>query len=67
MRGLTTFARYLVQSALVVCVISLAAPCAAQELDAPAASCPDPAMDVAPSSCPAAFSGSSLLWETGSL
>lgn len=37
MRGLTTFARYLVQSALLVCVISLAAPCAAQELDAPAA------------------------------
>ncbi len=33
MRGLTTFARYLVQSALLVCVISLAAPCAAQEAD----------------------------------
>jgi hypothetical protein len=37
MRGLTTFARYLVRSALVVCAISLAAACAAQELDAPAA------------------------------
>jgi len=37
MRGLTTIARYLAQSALLVCVISLAAPCAAQELDAPAA------------------------------
>ena len=35
MRGLTTFARYLVRSALVVCVMSLAAPCAAQEVDAP--------------------------------
>jgi Protein of unknown function (DUF2490) len=35
MRGLTTFARYLVRSALVVCVISLAAPCAAQEVDPP--------------------------------
>jgi hypothetical protein len=43
MRGLTTFARYLVRSALLVCVISLAAPCAAQELDAPAAPvAPDP-------------------------
>ena len=31
MRGLTTFARYLVPSALVVCVMSLGAPCAAQE------------------------------------
>ena len=31
MRGLTTFARYLVPSALVVCAMSLAAPCAAQE------------------------------------
>jgi len=29
------FARYLVRSALVVCVISLAAPCAAQEVDPP--------------------------------
>jgi len=37
MRGLTTFARYLVRSALAVCVISLAAPCAAQELETPAA------------------------------
>ena len=35
MRGLTTFARHLVRSALVVCVISLAAPCAAQEVDPP--------------------------------
>jgi hypothetical protein len=31
MRGLTTFARYLVPSALVVCLMSLGAPCAAQE------------------------------------
>ena len=31
MRGLTRFARYLVPSALVVCLMSLAAPCAAQE------------------------------------
>jgi Protein of unknown function (DUF2490) len=31
MRGLTRFARYLVPSALVVCVMSLGAPCAAQE------------------------------------
>jgi Protein of unknown function (DUF2490) len=35
MRRLTTFARSLVRSALVVCVISLAAPCAAQEVDPP--------------------------------
>ena len=35
MRGLTTFAWCLVRSALVVCVISLAAPCAAQEVDPP--------------------------------
>jgi Protein of unknown function (DUF2490) len=35
MRRLTTFARFLVRSALVVCVISLAAPCAAQEVDPP--------------------------------
>ena len=35
MRGLTTFARYLVRSALVVCVVSLAAPCAAQDVDPP--------------------------------
>ena len=35
MRGLATFARYLVRSALVVCVVSLAAPCAAQEVDPP--------------------------------
>ncbi len=35
MRVLTMFARYLVRSALVVCVISLAAPCAAQEVDPP--------------------------------
>jgi Protein of unknown function (DUF2490) len=31
MRGLTTFARYLVPSALVVCLMSLGAPCTAQE------------------------------------
>jgi Protein of unknown function (DUF2490) len=37
MRGLTTFARYLVRSALVVCVVSLAAPCAAQDVDPPTA------------------------------
>ena len=37
MRGLTTFARYLVRSALVVCVISLATPCAAQDVDVPTA------------------------------
>ena len=35
MRGLTRFARYLVPSALVACVISLGAPCAAQETDPP--------------------------------
>jgi Protein of unknown function (DUF2490) len=35
MRRLTTFARYLVRSALVVCVISLAVPCAAQDVDVP--------------------------------
>ena len=35
MRGLTRFARYLVPSALVVCVMSLGAPCAAQEVDPP--------------------------------
>jgi Protein of unknown function (DUF2490) len=35
MRGLTTFARDLVRSALVICVISVAAPCAAQEVDPP--------------------------------
>ena len=35
MRGLTTFAQYLVRSALVVCVMSPAAPCAAQEVDPP--------------------------------
>jgi hypothetical protein len=35
MRGLTTFAGCLVRSPLVVCVISLAAPCAAQEVDPP--------------------------------
>ncbi len=36
MRGLTRCARYLVPSALVVCVMSLGAPCAAQEnVDAP--------------------------------
>jgi Protein of unknown function (DUF2490) len=36
MRGLTRFARHLVPSALVVCVMSLGAPCAAQEnVDAP--------------------------------
>ena len=37
MRVLTTFARYLVRSALVVGVMSLAAPCAAQEPDPPTA------------------------------
>lgn len=37
MRGLTTVARYLVRSALVVCVVSLAAPCAAQDVDVPTA------------------------------
>ena len=31
MRGLTRCARYLVPSALVVCLMSLGAPCAAQE------------------------------------
>ena len=35
MRGLTTFARYLVRGALAVCVMSLGAPCAAQEVDPP--------------------------------
>jgi hypothetical protein len=35
MRGLTTCARYLLRSALVVCGMSLAAPCAAQEVDPP--------------------------------
>jgi hypothetical protein len=35
MRGLTTFAGYLVRSALVVCVVSLAAPSAAQDVDPP--------------------------------
>ena len=35
MRGLTTSARYLVRSALVVCVMSIAALCAAQEVDPP--------------------------------
>ena len=35
MRTLTKFARYLVPSALVVCVMSLGAPCAAQEVDPP--------------------------------
>src|SRR4029453_9723405 len=37
MRGLTTFARHLVRSGLAVCVISLAAPCAAQDVDVPTA------------------------------
>ena len=37
MRKLTTCARYLVRSALVVCVMSLAAPCAAQDVDVPTA------------------------------
>ena len=37
MRGLTTFARCLVRSALVVCVVSLAGPCAAQDVDVPTA------------------------------
>ena len=36
MRGLTTLARYLVRGALVVCAMSLAAPCAAQEVEPPA-------------------------------
>jgi hypothetical protein len=35
MRALTTFTRYLVRSALAVCVLSLAAPCGAQEVDPP--------------------------------
>ena len=35
MRRLTTFARYLVRSALVICVMSLATPCAAQDVDVP--------------------------------
>ena len=35
MRGVTTFVRYLAASILVVCVGALAAPCAAQEVDAP--------------------------------
>jgi Protein of unknown function (DUF2490) len=35
MRGLTRCARYLLPSALVVCVMSLGAPCAAQEVDPP--------------------------------
>ena len=37
MRGLTRFARYLLPSVLVVCLISLGAPCAAQEVDPPTA------------------------------
>ena len=36
MRGLTRFARYLVPGVLVVCLISLGVPCAAQEVDPPA-------------------------------
>ena len=39
MRGLTRFARYLVPSVLVVCLISLGAPCAAQEVDPPDCPC----------------------------
>ena len=35
MRGLTRFARYLAPGVLVACVVSLGAPCAAQEVDAP--------------------------------
>ena len=35
MRGLTRCARYLLPSALVVCLFSLGAPCAAQEVDPP--------------------------------
>ncbi len=44
MRGLTRLARYLVPSALVVCVMSLGAPCAAQEnVDPPTVpAAPDP-------------------------
>ena len=44
MRVLTRFARYLVPSALVVCVMSLGAPCAAQEnVDPPTVpAAPDP-------------------------
>ena len=44
MRGLTRFARYLVPSALVVCLMSLDAPCAAQEnVDPPTVpDAPDP-------------------------
>ena len=37
MRKLATCARYLVRSALVVCVMSLATPCAAQDVDVPTA------------------------------
>jgi Protein of unknown function (DUF2490) len=37
MRGLTTFARYLVPSVLVVLLMSLGAPCTAQEVDPPTA------------------------------
>ena len=44
MRGLTRFARYLLPSVLVVCAMSLGAPCAAQEnVDAPTLpAAPDP-------------------------
>ena len=54
MRGLTTFARHLVRSVLVVCVMSLGAPCAAQEVDVPTYVLTW-AMDVARYSCPGAF------------
>ncbi len=37
MRGLTTAARYLVRTALVIGVVSLAPPCAAQDVDVPTA------------------------------
>jgi hypothetical protein len=37
MRRLTRFARYLVPGVLVICLMSLGAPCAAQELEIPAA------------------------------
>ena len=55
--GSARFARYLVPSVLVVCVMSVAAPCAAQEVDAPYLLRLMQPMDVARSSCPAAFSG----------
>ena len=35
MRGLTRCVRYLVPSVVVICVMSLAVPCAAQDVDVP--------------------------------